>query len=127
MFQPPPSLLDPRNELGDLIRRANNFEAVSTKPEWRLLLDTLAAVSDNLLAQLRTLDGKDESALRLAHLRWKSMEDVITLIQNTVLGTIEDRNRYIKEYLEQHGVPQTETERLMSKIGGLNGVNASTY
>lgn len=96
----------------ELVDRANDFQQIVSDSRWKRLLDELARFNDAILGEIRCLPVHErDKTLELA-IMWKHHENYLTLVQNIVLGTLEQRNQYVREILRGK-LPEEKIEDLI--------------
>jgi hypothetical protein len=90
----------PSDEEEKFLHRGTVFEALKASEAWKLVLDYLEKLADESLTALRA-DRKHEPLTSMAlQIRWQEREQVLKLLQEEVLATIEEAKRIKKEHEE---------------------------
>lgn len=83
-----------------LIDKANDYQAVVSDARWKRLIDNLAIYNDSILTQMRLCGTADREKFNELALMWKYCENYLTMIQNEVFGTLQQRADYIRNMLK---------------------------
>lgn len=95
-----------------LVQKAQAMQQIVADPKWKPLLDSLAKINDQVLAQLRATPLDQREKIMDLALMWRHYENYLGLIQNVAFGAIEQRNEYIREVLRDR-LPEEKIEDLI--------------